>query len=68
MRSLRIRLTAVLATAAVTALTVGAAGASAQAPVPTQQPSETPAQYVQRLASMGYTGWLIPTDSAARKR
>jgi hypothetical protein len=63
------RFIATLATCAVAALTVGAAGASAQAPVPSQQASESAEQYVQRLASMGYTGWLIPTKaSATRKR
>jgi hypothetical protein len=65
---LRTKITAVLTTGAVAALTLGAAGASAQSPVPTQQASETAAQYVQRLATMGYTGWLIPKTKAPRRR
>jgi hypothetical protein len=66
---LRTKITAVLATGAVAALTVGPAGASAQSPgVPTQQASETAEQYVQRLASLGYSGWLIPKANAPRRR
>jgi hypothetical protein len=79
MRCVRSRFTAVLAAVAVGALTLGVAGASASsrdgtAPtaaangVPTQESTETPAQYVQRLASLGYSGWLIPKNNAGRKR
>ena len=48
-------------------LTLGAAGASAQSPVPTQQSSESAEQYVQRLASLGYSGWLIPKKAPRRR-
>jgi hypothetical protein len=64
----RTRLIAVPATVAVAALTFGVAGASAQSPVPTQQASESAQQYVQRLASLGYTGWIIPKAKAPRRR
>jgi hypothetical protein len=63
----RSRLIAVLVAAAVAALTVGPAGASAQSPVPTQQASESAEQFVQRLAALGYSGWLIPTSKKPRR-
>jgi hypothetical protein len=64
----RSKLIAVLVAAAVAALTLGPAGASAQSPVPTQQASESAEQYVQRLDSLGYSGWLIPKTKAPRRR